>query len=275
VHRHPGPARCAASTSCAMASIRYVACASVPAARSGKSAITLSHVAPRPISASAQLTSSASATAVPSRSGKYRPSGARNRPAACTAGMPDSCSSCRVTPAGEPTSRTAVIPARAQAIRFARAAPASKATRSAGPASTAAWAWASTRPGRKNPPGSGSSALPRLRTEAQLRELPKPSRSHGSRPETGVAGRQACEQTSLSVRAQTQRRVDSSVPVDVPMPTALSSAYIGRVRARAWPSPTTSTDRDTTRRVHPGARIATESLVFDIAATQKHPPRPR
>ena len=48
--------------------------------------------------------------------------------------------SSRVRPRGDPTSRTRVIPACAQAVRFARAALASSATRPAGPAPTAGWA---------------------------------------------------------------------------------------------------------------------------------------
>jgi hypothetical protein len=64
-----------------------------------------------------------------------------------------------VTPPGDPTSRTTVTPACAQAIRFARAASSSSGTYPAGPAATAGCACASTRPGSTYRPGSTSAPV--------------------------------------------------------------------------------------------------------------------
>ena len=59
--------------------------------------------------------------------------------------------SSRITPPGDPTSRTRVTPALAQVIRVAQAASSSSATRPAGPEPTAGSAWASTQARQDQP----------------------------------------------------------------------------------------------------------------------------
>src|SRR5438093_8069157 len=127
-----------------------------PSPPSGKSAITFTQAALALASSSA---ASGRAAAVTSRAspGKYRPGGARKRPAVTTRGRPSSGPISRDARPGLPGSRTRSTPA----SRWARALAVTRSTsEAASPAGLkrARWAWASTRPGMRNPPSNTVSA---------------------------------------------------------------------------------------------------------------------
>lgn len=89
---------------------------------------------------------------------KYRPAGARNRPAACNRGIPGTRLSVSTDPPGDPASRTRHTPEFAHAASTSSVAGPLRATGIPASRPTAGWACASTRPGTTYRPGSCSAS---------------------------------------------------------------------------------------------------------------------
>jgi hypothetical protein len=128
----------------------------IPSVTGGKSAITFTHRPPRASSPTASSVSRSCGAASGSNAGKYRPAGARNRPAACNRGIPGTRSSCNTDPPADPASRTRHTPQAAHAASTFSASDPSRATGIPASRPTAGWAWASTKPGTTYRPGSRS-----------------------------------------------------------------------------------------------------------------------
>ena len=125
--------------------------------RSRGNAFSFTHCPPR-ASSSASSVSCCSGAPSGSSAGKYRPAGARNRPAACKRGIPAARSSSSTSPPGDPASRTRHTPQAAHAVSRSSASAPPSATGPPTAPPTVGWAWASTRPGMTYRPGSRSAA---------------------------------------------------------------------------------------------------------------------